>query len=78
MVTGLENPVVQVVSEPGGETLYGLRISGQTFSPWVGQPGSYTIRIGEPGTGNERVVSGLTPEAEATDTLVVRFGETGG
>jgi hypothetical protein len=78
MVTGLDDPVVQVVSEPGGETLYALRIPGQSFSPWVSQPGSYTVRIGEPGTGNEQVFRGLTPKAEATDTLVVRFGETGG
>jgi len=78
VVAGLENPVIQVVSEPAGDILYALRIPGRSFSPWVHQPGSYTIRIGEPGTGNEQLFRGLTPEAEATDTLLVRFGETGG
>jgi hypothetical protein len=74
-VTGLENPVIQVVSELGGELLYAIRIRGQSFSPWVNEPGSYTVRIGEPGTDDLQVLLGLRAEQQAGDTLVVRFGE---
>jgi hypothetical protein len=71
----LENPVIQVVSELGGELLYAIRIRGQSFSPWVNEPGSYTVRIGEPGTDDLQVLLGLRAEQQAGDTLVVRFGE---
>lgn len=64
-VTGMETPVVQVISEAGGEVLYTIRIQGDSFTPKVFAPGSYSVRIGEPGTEWLQTFLGLTPEAEA-------------
>jgi len=47
-VTGLANPVVQIFPKNSKESLYSLRIQGNTFQPKVFAAGLYTIRIGEP------------------------------
>ncbi len=78
LVTGLEDPVIQVVSELGGEILYTIRIREPSFSPWVTAPGSYTVQVGEPGTEEEQVFLGLRPEPDPGRTLEVRFGGSGG
>jgi hypothetical protein len=43
---GVQNPVVQVVSEATGEVLYTIRIQGDRFQPPVYAPGRYTVRAG--------------------------------
>ncbi len=43
----LEDPVIQVVDEAGGDVVYTLRINGREFSPKVFHDGTYTLRIGE-------------------------------
>jgi hypothetical protein len=49
---GIDNPVVQVVEEASREIIYTLRIRGNEFRPPVFQAGNYTVRCGQPGTGN--------------------------
>lgn len=49
---GIDNPVVQVVEEASGEIVYTLRIRGNEFRPPVFRAGNYTVRCGQPGTGN--------------------------
>ena len=46
-VSGMKNPVVQVVDEANGEIIYTLRILGTSFRPKVFRPGKYTIVVGE-------------------------------
>ena len=46
-VSGMNDPVVQVIDESNGEIVYTLRIKGTTYRPKVFKPGSYTLRIGE-------------------------------
>ncbi len=46
-VSGMTDPVVQVIDEANGETVYTLRIPGTTFRPKVFHEGLYTIRIGD-------------------------------
>jgi alkaline phosphatase D len=48
LVTGLEDPVVQIFYQQTGEMVYALRINGQSFQAKVFEPGLYTIKIGEP------------------------------
>jgi hypothetical protein len=67
-------PVVQVVSEAGGGILYTLRISDSRFTPRVFGPGTYTVRVGEPGTDDMRTFLGLEPTADSIRTLEVSFG----
>lgn len=48
-VTGMVDPVVQVVDSATGEILYTLRIQGTEFQPWTFKRGHYDIRVGELG-----------------------------
>jgi len=58
-IAGPADPVLQVVEEATGETVYTLRIKGREFRPKVFAPGSYTIHIGEPGTSRHKTLRGL-------------------
>lgn len=71
-VSGLADPVIQVVEEATGETLYTLRIKGERFRPKVFAPGTYTIKVGEPGTPRYRTLRGLTP-GEGDDLLKIQL-----
>lgn len=46
-VTGMENPVVQVIDEAHDEIVYTLRIQGTKFRPKVFRVADYTIVVGE-------------------------------
>jgi len=47
IIKGTTDPVIQIIDEADGQTVYTLRISGNTFRPKVFHEGSYTIKIGE-------------------------------
>jgi len=68
-VTGMQDPVVQVVRESDGEVVYTLRIQGQQFRPKVFAKGKYTLHVGEPGTDRGKTISGipaLPPDEQKT------------
>ncbi len=46
-VSGMENPVVQVIYEPTEEIVYTVRFQGSQFQPKVFKEGTYTVKIGE-------------------------------
>ena len=78
VVEGITDPVVQVISELGGEIVYTIRIRGTRFTPKIFGPGSYSLRVGEPGTDAMRVFLGVEATPESGRTLEVRFdGEPG-
>lgn len=77
VVEGLTDPVVQVVSELGGEIVYTIRIRGFRFTPRVFEPGTYSLRVGEPGTDAMQVFLGLEATPEPGRSVEVRFGEEG-
>ena len=58
-VSGLTDPVVQVIEETSGEIVYTLRIKGKSFRPKVFQEGAYTLKIGEPGTEKMKLLQGV-------------------
>ena len=72
-VTGVSDPVVQVVEEKSGEILYTLRISGQTFAPKVFAPGLYTVRVGASTTGAMKERAHLKPMKKGAKTLRIEF-----
>lgn len=74
-VTGLVDPVVQVVDESNNETVYTLRIRGESYRPGVFREGLYTVRIGEPGTQQMKLLSGLQASATNTAALTVDFAD---
>jgi len=71
-VSGVKNPVVQIVDEANGEIVYTLRIAGQRWRPHVFAPGTYTVRISEPEARRERIVKGVVAARDQAGTLDVR------
>jgi hypothetical protein len=65
-VSGMVEPVVQVIDEADGEIVYTLRIKGTTFRPKVFRDGTYTVKVGELGTQNAKTFEKvqLAPEKE--------------
>jgi alkaline phosphatase D len=68
-ISGATNPVVQIVDETNGEIVYTVRIAGQTWRPHVFAPGKYTIRISEPETQRENIITGVIAGPDVADTL---------
>ena len=59
-INGLTNAVVAVFNEDDSETIYTIRINGNSYRPKVFKPGSYTVKISG-GSGKKRILNGLTP-----------------
>ena len=74
-VTGMENPVVQVIDERSLEVLYSLRIRGASFRPKVFDlEGTYTVVVGEQEPERLKQFTGLTASLdEEVDPLRVKF-----
>jgi phosphodiesterase/alkaline phosphatase D-like protein len=76
-VTGMENPVVQVIDESDSELVYTLRIRGTSFRPGVfklPKSSSYTIKIGEPGSNKMQIFTNIASISEDENTeLPVKF-----
>jgi len=72
---GLDQPpVVQIVNEITGETLYTLRIRDFSYQPGVFDEGSYTVHIGEPGTSSMQSLTGLLSSiTKEQDQITVTF-----
>ena len=70
-ISGLQNPVLQVIRQQTDEIVYTLRINGQSFQPKVFASGLYTIRVGEPDTDTWREIrdiqAALSKEIEPLD-----------
>jgi len=58
MVSGMTDPVIQVVDESSDEIVYTLRIQGTHFKPPVFAQGRYTVRVGD-GDAPFKTVSGV-------------------
>lgn len=72
-VTGMADPVVQVIDEKDGEVVYTLRIEGTSFRPMVFRPGSYTLHVGEPDTKQMQVFKNIRPAESEAETIEVSF-----
>lgn len=73
-VSGMTNPVVQVVDERSNEIVYTLRINGSSFRPKVFAAGNYTVHVGDQDADNMQTFSGLTGESlDNTEVLSVQF-----
>ena len=73
LIQGLRDPLVQVRSELGGEVVYTLRVSGTRFTPPVFDAGSYSVRVGDPGSGPVQLLLGQTPAPDSSRSVEVRF-----
>jgi alkaline phosphatase D len=78
-VVGLENPVFQVVDQAGGEIIYTIRSKTSRFTPMVFEEGTYTVRVGEPGTDSFRSLANLSPTKKANQTeITISFDDPSG
>jgi len=71
-VSGLQDPVVQLVNETSGEVIYTIRAEGTTFRPKVfDASATYTLVVGEPDTGETQRLAGLSiaPEGETVQVI---------
>ncbi|RUA07172.1 MAG: twin-arginine translocation pathway signal protein [Flavobacteriia bacterium] len=72
-VKGMKNPVVQVIDEKTDEIVFTIRIKGTKYQPKVLKKGNYTIKVGEPGTGKEKVLSHLPATDKKGEKVKVQF-----
>ena len=72
-VTGMDEPVIQVVRRPSEEVVYTIRIREGSFHPKVFAGGSYTVIVGEPGTERVRTLEGLQASPTQEDRIRVEF-----
>ena len=75
-VSGLPNPVVQIIEESTGAIVYTIRIEGTGFHPKVfSMEGTYTLLVWDPDLEKEQCLTGLEPVKERADapTLQITF-----
>ncbi|RJP21787.1 MAG: twin-arginine translocation pathway signal [Candidatus Omnitrophota bacterium] len=73
-VSGMIDPVVQVIDESTNEIVYTLRINGTEFRPKVFKKGLYRVKIGEPSIKAMKTINGLESiPAEVTKIIDVKF-----
>ncbi len=73
-VTGMENPVVQIIDESSGEITYTLRINGTSFRPKVFKTGKYTVKVGQQGTRKVKTLKAVESlKPGETGSLKVQF-----
>ena len=73
-IMGMKNPVIQVIDEINSETIYTLRINGNSFSPKVFHKGNYTVKISEPDKQIEKVLTSVfSIDGDKRDTLKIEF-----
>ena len=59
-VSGIDNPVVQVIEEKTEKIVYTIRSKGSSFSAKVFKAGLYTLKVGDPDKNNWQTFTGLT------------------
>jgi hypothetical protein len=75
-ITGLENPVVHIVNELNGQTIYTLRITGTSFRPKVFRDGIYTVIVEEPDQNQIQKFENIQSIPENDDqTLDITFSK---
>ncbi|MCB9208891.1 MAG: alkaline phosphatase D family protein [Ignavibacteriales bacterium] len=73
IVTGMKNPVVQIINQTTNEIIYTIRINGNKFTPKIFEEGIYTIKIGELGTNKIKIIKDVLASKKSRDKLEVKF-----
>jgi alkaline phosphatase D len=69
-ISGMSDPVLQVIEEASGEVVYTLRLKGQEFRPKVFATGRYSLHVGEIGTQRSKSLTGVQAIAEDNPTVL--------
>jgi alkaline phosphatase D len=70
-ISGPENPVLQVVDETNGETVYTVRLWSRRLRPPIFAAGKYTLRLSDPESGRRKEWTGVEALARNGDVLKV-------
>ena len=70
-ISGMRDPVLQVIDSFSNEVVYTYRIQGQRFRPPVPEEGKYDLRLGELGTEREVLVEGVRATTDNDKELIV-------
>ena len=74
IVSGMENPVIQLINEKNNEIIYTLRINGNTFKPKVFEKGSYSIKVSDPDKQIIKEINSVSSvDKDNTDSLKINF-----
>jgi phosphodiesterase/alkaline phosphatase D-like protein len=69
-VSGIENPIVQVIDEADAAVVYTLRINGQQFRPKVFAAGRYTVKVSDGTNEHTKSLGGLSITAEGENVII--------
>lgn len=73
-VSGLDNPVVQIINESDNTVVYTRRFKSNRLNLKTFKPGKYTLRISEPGKDKEKKLTGLkASRIEIDKSIPVKF-----
>lgn len=73
-VSGLDNPVIQVIDQSDDRIVYTLRTVGNKFRPKVFRDGKYTVTVSEPHSGKKRTIVDVEAiGAEVSKQIEVKF-----
>ncbi len=71
-ISGMADPLVQVIDESDGELVHALRVKGARYRPKVFREGTYTVKVGE--GDRVKVLKGIrSVGVEGAETLKVEF-----
>jgi phosphodiesterase/alkaline phosphatase D-like protein len=69
-VSGMTNPVVQVIDESDNEIVYTIRINGASYTPKVFKGGKYTIKVGSQEIERTRTLAGVSALAPGQSKVI--------
>jgi alkaline phosphatase D len=70
-IRGAKEPVVEVIDERNGESIYCVRLREASWQPHVFAEGKYTVRISDPEAGRVKELKGVEGKARNDATLEV-------
>lgn len=65
IVAGIKNAVIEIINERTNQTVYSIRIKGNTFTPKVFETGKYTVSVGQPETDQLQKRQGIRASKNA-------------
>ncbi|MFK7850576.1 MAG: hypothetical protein AB8D78_06320 [Akkermansiaceae bacterium] len=70
---GVEDPVVQVISEEKGEILYTVRVKGNSYQPKVYSEGKFTVKVGRDKADGHIMKGIVASEEKVAETVKIKL-----
>ena len=72
-LSGLSDPLIEIVDASSGEHVYSVRMKGRILRPWTFAAGQYHVHLGEPGTKQWRDLGTLQARKKQDQRLELEF-----